>query len=285
MKLLSAAVLALCLSFALFAEEETKSAFPETVTLKNPGAVQKHSFKVTPGVNYAVSAKAASSVPRSAVIEIRLFANSKQISFYRTLHSTEKESTLESVFNSGNADRAEVSLCLTDDAMPGVTAQFREIRFVPCQNTALAAWNRNAPSNCRREIRDNGKVVILTPNRRGVGYNSTSLVKYPKNARMRLTAKVKSSQPGMASLAVNCGAKNTPSRHFKSQWSKKADEVLCVDFDTANAEWITLVLRSRNIKKTKGPVRFSEISVELLPPEKPVQKQAANTPPKGNQKK
>jgi hypothetical protein len=281
MKLLNAAVLALCICFQLFAESD----FPEIVNLKDPGAVHKRSFKVSPQENYAVTAKVSSSIDRSAVIEVRLFSGSRQCRFFRTVHSTVKESVLESVFNTGNADRAEISLCVTDDAMPGTTAKFREIRFTPCASDVMAEWNRNPASNCGREISGNGKIVTLYPRRKNVGYVHTSLVKFPANSRMRFSARVNTGKPEMASICVNCGAKNSKSRNYKSNWNSKNDEVLYVDFETEDAEWTTILLRSKNIKKSTGKAKFSEMKVELIQPGKPVQKQETNTQVKGSQKK
>lgn len=268
MKLNTAIIATLCVCFQLFAANSSDYVFAEPVNLKGPGAAQKRSFEVIPGENYAVSAKVSSSLPRTALIEVRLFSNGKQCKYIRTVRSSEKESILESVFNVGNANKAELSLRLIDDAMQGSCAQFQEVRFVACKNEVINPWDRNPAAQCSREIKNNGKVVILYPRKKATGYVNSSLASFPRNARMRFSAKVEAPKPEMAFIAVNCGAKNAPSRHVRSAWNSETNGLLTAEFDTGNAEWVSLVLRCRGTKKVNGPVKFSELKVELIPPEK-----------------
>lgn len=281
MKLLTAAFLLLGACIQVFAQDNGNHGIPETVMLKNPGMTSRHSVRISRGANYAVSAKVSSSASRTALIEIRLFSGDKQCRYLRSVHSSDRESVLENVFNAGNADRAEIAFHLIDDAMPGTSAQFKDIRFVVCNNSFVHSWNHKAPVNCRREFRDEGRTVILTPTKKSSGYCSSGFSKIPKNSRLRFSARVRSERPGMACLAVNCGAKNERSRYFKSPWNTKTNEILTIEFDVANAEWVSTVLRCTGVKKFRGPVEFSEIKFELIPPETP-EKTVDKSVKKGN---
>ncbi len=281
MKLLTAAFLILCACVPVFAMEEGTPGIPEAITLKNPGMISRHSVRIKRGAGYALSAKVSSSASRTALMEIRLFSGDKQCKYLRSMHSTASESVLENVFNAGNADRAEITFRIIDDAMPGTSAQFKDIRFVICDNTFVYNWTRNSPVNCRREIRDAGRTVVLTPTKKASGYCSTGFNKIPKNTRLRFSARVKTERPGMASIAVNCGVKNARSQNLKAKWNTRNDEVLSIEFDVEDAEWVSPVLRCTEVRKFRAPVEFSEIKFELISPAAP-EKTTDKTVKKGN---
>ena len=284
MKNFTAAILFLFTCFNLFAEDDKISGIPESVSLKTPAITSTHGIKLTPGADYALSAKVSSSTSRSALIEIRLFKNDRQCKYLRSVRSTVKESVLENVFNAGSADRAEVTFRLIDDAMPGSSAQFKDIRMVICQNTAFSSWTRNPPVNCNRQIKDDGRTVVITPLKKNSGYCTASVNKLPQNSRLRFSARAKCDRPGLASLAVNCGKKNSPSKHFKSPWTTKTNEVITLEFDTQDSEWCTLLLRSLGTKKHRLPVEFSEIKFEIISPVT-AEKTTDKTANKGNNAK
>ena len=258
---------ALAATILLNAHDRNKSANElENISLNAPGETAKRSYSVKSGYPYAVSALVSGSQKDIAWIEVKLFKDKKQCNYFRSLRNTEKTERIEIIFNAGCADRAEVSCILLQDALPGTNAQFKEYRFVSCDDITIQPWERRSSTNCRRKISDNG-AITLTPNgNRALAYSATQLSMIMPNTKMRFSADIKAEAAEHPMLMVNGSGGKDKSMHPKSSWNSKKEETLFIDFDTKEYKSITLYIRCNNGKKHKNrPVTFSNIRLTVIP--------------------
>ena len=252
-------------AFSLFADDTDKRADElETVTLKTPGSVVKRSYSIRKGHPYAVSALVSSTQNEIAWFEVRLYDGAKQVDFFRSLRSSTNECRLDVVFNSGAADRAEVTFALIPDAMQPCSAVFKQYRFVRCEDTIVQPWSRRGGNRCRREINSKGE-IILHPNggKRNTGGTMTIIQQLLPGKKITFSADVEAKLPKAAMLVVHLsGSPDSKNKTFRSAWNNRQKERLSVDFETSNFSRATLELRCATGNKfKKHPVKFSNIQV------------------------
>ena len=253
-------------AFLLGAFDRGKTAQElENISLKTPGKIVRRSFDIVKNTPYSISSLALSSHDDIAWFEVRLFEKGKDSKFFRSIRTRKNQTRLSVVFNSETAERAEVSFVLMPDAMPQSSADFKEFRFVACEDITLQSWKRRGPSRCRREFR--GTDIILYPiAAKNTGSLMTQIAQIIPDKKMRFSAEVTTKVPEAAAIYVICGGKGLKSEVYKSNWNKSLKETLTVDFDTKKYTWIGIELRCRNGKKFKNlPITFSNIKLTPRP--------------------
>lgn len=252
--------------FVLQAYDRNKSAEElENINLDSSVKTVKRSYSVQNGSFYAVSSLLSASRSDIAWFEVKLLQGDKQCAFYRSLRNSSEPERIELVFNSGNADKAEVSCILLPDALPASNAAFKEFRFVRCSNNNLQQWKKRGANNCRRVFSENGDIILYPSGKRGSGTLQTSFSTILPNTKMRFSADIKADFSDAAMLIVYCNGGKNKSTNFRSKLNSKKQETLSVDFDTADFKSISLTLRCTNGKKFKNhPVIFSNLSLIIL---------------------
>ena len=260
-------LLSLLSAIVLPAYDRNKSADElENIYLNKPGETAKRTYSVAKGAPYAVSALISGSQSDIAWIEVKLFKDKKQCDFFRSLRNSKKAERIEIVFNTGVADRAEVSCILLQDAMPDSKAKFEQYRFVSCNNNTVSTWSQRAAYNCRKVTAENGDLVIYPNGNRASAYIQNNLITIMPNTKMRFSANIKADAPGAVILQVNCSGGKNKSRFYRSQWNSKKEETISVDFDTEQFRSVSLTIRCNNTRKHKQrPVTISNIKLTILP--------------------